>query len=98
MPAEPPGILGICTQGPPASGSQHKNNSSEVMNMPLAKAVPDSLLDPMETASIDHLRQHQLERLRWSLKHAYNNVPLYRQRFDAAGVHPDDIRDLANRP
>jgi len=53
-----------------------------------------ALLDPMETASVDELRQHQLERLRWSLKHAYDNVPLYRQRFDAAGVHPDDLKSL----
>lgn len=53
-----------------------------------------ALLDPLETASIDALRQHQLERLRWSLKHAYDNVPLYRQRFDAAQVHPDDLRSL----
>ncbi|WP_152223857.1 phenylacetate--CoA ligase PaaK [Pseudomonas sp. SCB32] len=53
-----------------------------------------ALLDPMETASVDELRQHQLERLRWSLKHAYENVPLYRQRFDAAGVHPDDLNSL----
>ncbi|MFV3308047.1 phenylacetate--CoA ligase PaaK [Pseudomonas sp. NY15181] len=60
-----------------------------------------ALLDPMETASVDELRQHQLERLRWSLKHAYDNVPLYRQRFDAAGVHPDDLKtleDLAKFP
>lgn len=53
-----------------------------------------ALLDPMETASVDQLRQHQLERLRWSLKHAYENVPLYRQRFDEAGVHPDDLKSL----
>ncbi|MBO3274718.1 phenylacetate--CoA ligase PaaK [Pseudomonas schmalbachii] len=53
-----------------------------------------ALLDPMETASIDELRQHQLDRLRWSLKHAYDNVPLYRQRFEAAGVHPDDLKSL----
>ncbi|MNZ42057.1 Phenylacetate-coenzyme A ligase [compost metagenome] len=53
-----------------------------------------ALLDPMETASVDALRQHQLERLRWSLKHAYDNVPLYRQRFEAAGVHPDDLKSL----
>ncbi len=60
-----------------------------------------ALLDPMETASVDELRQHQLERLRWSLKHAYDNVPLYRQRFDSAGVHPDDLKtleDLAKFP
>lgn len=53
-----------------------------------------SPLDPIETASVDELRQHQLERLRWSLKHAYENVPLYRQRFDEKGVHPDDLRSL----
>ncbi|MFR0690656.1 phenylacetate--CoA ligase PaaK [Enterobacterales bacterium AE_CKDN230030158-1A_HGKHYDSX7] len=53
-----------------------------------------ALLDPMETASVDELRQHQLERLRWSLKHAYDNVPLYRKRFAEAGVHPDDLTSL----
>lgn len=71
------------------------------MNMPIAGSVPDALLDPMETASIDHLRQHQLERLRWSLNHAYDRVPLYRQRFDQLGVHPQDIKrleDLAHLP
>ena len=71
------------------------------MNMPIAGTVPDALLDPMETASIDHLRQHQLERLRWSLNHAYDRVPLYRQRFDQLGVHPQDIKrleDLAHLP
>ncbi len=60
-----------------------------------------ALLDPMETASVDALRQHQLERLRWSLKHAYDNVPLYRQRFAECGAHPDDLtclEDLAKFP
>ena len=55
----------------------------------------------METASVDALRQHQLERLRWSLKHAYDNVPLYRQRFAESGAHPDDLKcleDLAKFP
>ena len=60
------------------------------MNM-IAKTA---LLDPMETASVDELRQHQLERLSWSLKHAYDNVPLYRKRFDELGVHPDDLISL----
>jgi len=60
------------------------------MNM----SVNTNLLDPMETASIDQLRQHQLERLRWSLNHAYHNVPLYKQRFDSLGVHPDDLKSL----
>jgi phenylacetate-CoA ligase len=53
-----------------------------------------ALLDPMETASVDELRQHQLERLRWSLKHAHDNVPLYQKRFSEAGVHPDDLTSL----
>ena len=53
-----------------------------------------ALLEPMETASVDALRQHQLERLRWSLRHAYDNVPLYQKRFSEAGVHPDDLTSL----
>lgn len=61
------------------------------MNMTIANT---DMLDPMEAASIDELRQHQLERMRWSLNHAYNNVPLYRQRFDTLGVHPDDLHSL----
>jgi phenylacetate-CoA ligase len=53
-------------------------------------------LEPVERASIDELRALQLERLRWSLRHAYDNVPHYRKAFDAAGVHPDDCRALAD--
>ncbi|WP_170790030.1 phenylacetate--CoA ligase PaaK [Ruegeria lacuscaerulensis] len=53
-------------------------------------------LDPIEIASLDEIRALQLQRLRWSLKHAYDNVPMYRQRFDAAGVHPDDLTDLSD--
>ena len=51
-------------------------------------------LDPIETASTDELRALQLKRLRWTLRHAYDNVALYRRKFDAAGVHPDDCRSL----
>lgn len=51
-------------------------------------------LDPLETASIDELRSVQLQRLRWSLSHAYTNVPFYRTSFDAAGIHPLDIHSL----
>jgi phenylacetate-CoA ligase len=54
------------------------------------------VLEPIERASIDELRAVQLERLRWSLRHAYENVPHYRSAFDAAGVHPDDCRELAD--
>jgi phenylacetate-CoA ligase len=53
-------------------------------------------LDPIERASLDELQALQLERLRWSLHHAYENVPHYRAAFDAAGVHPDDCKDLAD--
>ncbi|MEV1287647.1 phenylacetate--CoA ligase PaaK [Micromonospora sp. NPDC049679] len=51
-------------------------------------------LEPIERASVDELRELQRERLRWSLRHAYDNVPHYRKAFDDAGVHPDDCRDL----
>jgi phenylacetate-CoA ligase len=53
-------------------------------------------LDPIEVASRDELAALQLKRLRWTLRHAYENVPLYRDRFDEAGVHPDDCRSLAD--
>ncbi|MEC8578509.1 MAG: phenylacetate--CoA ligase, partial [Pseudomonadota bacterium] len=53
-------------------------------------------LDPIEIASVDEIRTLQLERLKWSLSHAYNNVAMYRERFDAAGVHPDDVTDLSD--
>lgn len=53
-------------------------------------------LDPIETASRDELSALQLERLKWSLAHAYERVPHYRAAFDAHGVHPRDVRDLAD--
>ena len=51
-------------------------------------------LEPIETASVDELRSLQLERLRWSLAHAYDHVPHYRRKFDDAGVHPSDLNSL----
>jgi phenylacetate-CoA ligase len=60
-------------------------------------AAPDpATLDPAERMGVDELRALQLERLRWTLRHAYENVPHYRAAFDAAGVHPDDCRELAD--
>jgi phenylacetate-CoA ligase len=53
-------------------------------------------LEPIETASRDELAALQLERLRWTLRHAYDNVAHYRNAFDATGVHPDDCRELAD--
>jgi len=53
-------------------------------------------LDPIETASRDELTALQVERLKWSLAHAYENSPVYRRKFDEAGVHPDDVKTLAD--
>ncbi|MFC4216862.1 phenylacetate--CoA ligase PaaK [Pseudophaeobacter arcticus] len=53
-------------------------------------------LDAIEIASIDEIRALQLKRLKWSLRHAYDNVPMYKERFDAAGVHPDDLQQLSD--
>ena len=53
-----------------------------------------SVFDPIETASRDEIEALQLQRLRWSLQHAYDNVPHYRQAFDAKGVHPSDLKSL----
>jgi len=53
-------------------------------------------LDPIEIASVDEIRALQLQRLKKSLRHAYDNVAMYKQRFDAAGVHPDDLHTLAD--
>jgi phenylacetate-CoA ligase len=53
-------------------------------------------LEPIERASQDELRAVQMQRLRWTLRHAYDNVPHYRAAFDAVGAHPDDCRDLAD--
>src|ERR1700689_4115259 len=58
-------------------------------------------LDPGERMPVDELRALQLDRLRWTLRHAYANVPFYRKQFDAAGVSPEDCRsleDLASFP
>jgi phenylacetate-CoA ligase len=57
--------------------------------------------EAIEKAGVDELRSLQLERLRWSLRHAYDNVPHYRGAFDAVGAHPADLGnlgDLANFP
>jgi phenylacetate-CoA ligase len=52
--------------------------------------------EPIETASRDELSALQLERLRWSIAHAYANVAHYRRAFDAAGLHPSDLKELTD--
>jgi phenylacetate-CoA ligase len=59
--------------------------------------TPDrSSLEPVEVASRDEIAALQLERLRWSLQHAYENVPHYRRAFDDAGFDPRGVTDLAD--
>jgi phenylacetate-CoA ligase len=53
-------------------------------------------LEPIERASRDELQALQLQRLQWTLQHAYDNVPHYRQAFDAKGVQPSDCKTLAD--
>ena len=53
-------------------------------------------LEPIETASRDEITALQLQRLKWSLRHAYDNVPFHKKAFDDKGVHPDDLKTLAD--
>ncbi|MGO9005425.1 MAG: phenylacetate--CoA ligase PaaK [Beijerinckiaceae bacterium] len=53
-------------------------------------------LEPIEVASRDELLRLQLARLKWSLKHTYDNIAHYRAKFDKAGVHPEDLGSLAD--
>jgi phenylacetate-CoA ligase len=53
-------------------------------------------LEPIEIASRDEIAAVQLERLKWSVRHAYDNVPFYRASLDAHGVNPGDLNDLAD--
>ena len=60
-----------------------------------------SVVEAIETAGVDELRALQLVRMRQTLARAYDRVPHYRGSFDAAGVHPDDLRcldDIGNFP
>lgn len=53
-------------------------------------------LDPIVLASRDEISALQLERMKWSLTHAYENSSFYKARFDEAGVHPSDLKTLAD--
>ena len=64
--------------------------------------APDrNSLDPIEIASRDEIVALQFKRLQWTVAHAYQNVALYKRKFDAAGVHPNDLKapeDIAKFP
>ena len=64
------------------------------MSRHLGTAPEAATLDAAERLSAAEIRALQRERLAWSLRHAYDNVPHYRRAFDAAGVTPADFRDL----
>ena len=51
-------------------------------------------LEPIEVASVDEIKALQLDRLKWSINHAYNNVEFYKNKYDEVGVHPGDLKHL----
>ena len=51
-------------------------------------------LEPIEIASIDEIKALQLNRLKWSVNHAYNNVAFYKNKYDELGIHPSDLKHL----
>ncbi len=63
--------------------------------MPTRTPSPGDL-EPIERASRDEIAALQLQRLRWSLRHTYDHVAPYRARCEQAGVHPDDLKTLAD--
>ncbi|MBU1361710.1 MAG: phenylacetate--CoA ligase [Gammaproteobacteria bacterium] len=63
--------------------------------MPVRSPAPGDL-EPIEQASRDEITALQVQRLRATLRRAYDNVPHYRQSFEAQGVHPDDLKTLAD--
>jgi phenylacetate-CoA ligase len=63
--------------------------------MTVKKPLPGDL-EPIETASRDEIAALQLERLKWSVRHTYDNVAPYRAKCEAKGVHPDDLKCLAD--
>ncbi|ALD91643.1 phenylacetate-CoA ligase [Cupriavidus gilardii CR3] len=62
----------------------------------MSTRLTDLPLERIETASRDELQALQLQRLKWSLDHAYQHSPVYRRKFDEAGVHPEDLKSLAD--
>lgn len=63
--------------------------------MPVKTARPEEL-EPIERASRDEIAALQLQRLRWSLRHTWDNVPAFRRKCEARQVHPDDLKQLSD--
>jgi phenylacetate-CoA ligase len=66
------------------------------MTQSTVAAPSDAVLDREETISRDELEALQLTRLQHTVAYAYARVPLYKRKFDAAGVHPTDLRELSD--
>jgi phenylacetate-CoA ligase len=64
--------------------------------MRLGESPRHETLEPIEIASRDEIEALQLTRLKTTLQHAYDKVPAYREKFDATGVHPRDLRELGD--
>jgi phenylacetate-CoA ligase len=60
------------------------------------KNVNQQGLDPIETASVDEIRALQLQRLKWTIRHTYDNVAPFRAKCEAMQVHPDDLKTLSD--
>ena len=82
------------THGP--ARAEHRAPTGPSLTATGPTAADDRGLHPEERLTRGELEALQLERLQWTVRHAYENVPFYRQKFDAAGVRPDDIRALAD--
>ena len=61
-----------------------------------ATPATEPVLDPEETMSRDELEALQLSRLQHTVAYAYDRVPLYKRKFDDAGIHPADLRELSD--
>ena len=82
--------------GTSREGTHGMTRTTTVSSGRFGSAPDPGELDPAERLGADELAALQFERLKWTLQHAYRNVPFYRAKFDAAGVHPDDCRSLAD--
>lgn len=73
-----------------------KFGALETLGVSVLRSLGKVGLEAIETASIDELRNLQFHRLSWALRHAYDNMAVYRAKCDAAGVHPDDLKALSD--
>jgi phenylacetate-CoA ligase len=94
-PVTPPESSTAVPPAPPVSSFALTRRPATVRAGKTLRGEPNRRdLDPIEIASRDEIAALQLERLAWSLRHAYENVPHYRAKFTALGAHPSELRSL----